>query len=434
MIGNHAIALGLVEAGLELVSACPATPIAGILSGIIELSGREKSNVYTELSTNEKCAFEVAYGAANMGRKAACLMKQAGLHVALPSVLHALEKPMQGALVLVFCDDPGSQYSQMEQDTRLLAALFRIHLFDPASPSEARDVAYHALHYSFEQKKPVILLSIAVMSESAKRARLSAGCPHRAIFFAVRCASPDAVFTGDTECSTLSIANEAVSSCIDKSGGVTMASGFYESFRQDNEAVPIIASVGHSTFLRTSLPALYDAVRSGKKFLLVIMDNGTKAAAGMHPLPQGGITVDGRFTTVVSLEGLLGGFGIDFVRILDPFDVPAMVQGIRDALKYLRDDADRPAVIIARRECHAATEGTRAGSGLALCLEDGCTGCRRCMTLFDCPALSFDETTGKVRVDGSLCTGCRVCLYTCPEKQEGKSLFQKKRRLARNGV
>ncbi len=79
MIGNFAIARGLVEAGLELAAAYPGTPSSEILPGIVEFKKREKLNIHAEWSTNERCAFEVAFGAAMAGRKAACMMKQVGL-------------------------------------------------------------------------------------------------------------------------------------------------------------------------------------------------------------------------------------------------------------------------------------------------------------------------------------------------------------------
>ena len=159
MIGNQAIARGLVEAGIELAAAYPGTPSSEILPGIVEFKRMEKKDIHTEWSTNEKCAFEVAFGAASIGRKAACFMNQAGLNVAFASLLKALEKPIDGGLVIVSCDDPGPQSSQTEQDTRLAASLYGITVFDPASPKEAADVAFYALNYSFEHKKPVIIRS-----------------------------------------------------------------------------------------------------------------------------------------------------------------------------------------------------------------------------------------------------------------------------------
>ena len=159
MIGNQAIARGLVEAGIELAAAYPGTPSSEILPGIVEFKRMEKKDIHTEWSTNEKCAFEVAFGAASIGKKAACFMKQAGLNVAFASLLKALEKPIDGGLVIVSCDDLGPQSFQTEQDTRLIASLYGITVFDPASPKEAADVAFYALNYSFENKKPVIVRS-----------------------------------------------------------------------------------------------------------------------------------------------------------------------------------------------------------------------------------------------------------------------------------
>jgi hypothetical protein len=74
----------------------------------------EKREVHTEWSTNEKCALEVAFGAASIGKKAACFMKQVGLNVAFASLMKAFERPIDGGLVIVSCDDPGPQSSQTD--------------------------------------------------------------------------------------------------------------------------------------------------------------------------------------------------------------------------------------------------------------------------------------------------------------------------------
>ena len=160
VIGNQAMARGLVEAGLEIAAAYPGTPSSEILPGVVYFKNREGLKIHTEWSSNELCAFEVAFGAAAYGgARAACFMKQVGLNVAFPALLKAREKALEGGLVIVSCDDPGPQSSQTEQDTRLLAALYGIPVFDPASPEEAADVAYHALNWSFKNKVPVIIRS-----------------------------------------------------------------------------------------------------------------------------------------------------------------------------------------------------------------------------------------------------------------------------------
>ncbi len=157
MIGNYAIARGFVEAGIELAAAYPGTPSSEILPGIVEFKRRENMNIHTEWSVNERCALEVAFGAALSGHNAVCMMKQVGLNVAFPGLLKGRKKDLKGAFVIVSCDDPGPQSSQTEQDTRLLATFFGIPVFDPASPAEAADIAYYAVQYSAEHKVPVII-------------------------------------------------------------------------------------------------------------------------------------------------------------------------------------------------------------------------------------------------------------------------------------
>ena len=178
MIGNHAIARGLFEAGLEIAAAYPGTPSSEIIPGVVRFNKSEKGKVHAEWSVNERCAFEVAFGAALAGKQAACMMKQVGLNVAFPALLRGRTKPIKGALVLISCDDPGPQSSQTEQDTRLLARLFGIPVFDPASPREAGDVAYHALKHSFLHKTPVILRSTHRVSHAREAVPpLRAGSP-----------------------------------------------------------------------------------------------------------------------------------------------------------------------------------------------------------------------------------------------------------------
>ena len=577
MIGNFAIARGLVEAGLELAAAYPGTPSSEILPGIVEFKKRDKLNIHAEWSTNERCAFEVAFGGAMAGRKAACMMKQVGLNVAFPPLLHGHAKNMKGGLVIVSCDDPGPQSSQTEQDTRLLAALFGIPVFDPASPKEAGDIAYYALKYSFENKKPVILRSthrvsharesielfepgsrkveldeglrfkgkstvgliasgmtysvamdilrelklekeislykvstvfplarevlefankkkkILVLEETdsviealldhgekvlgrrsghvpgegeltydivrtiitrtvreqglkvpefkadssiedtlqnvkvvPRPPKLCAGCSHRASFYAMRSAFPDAVFPGDIGCYTLGISMGAVDTCLDMGGGVTLASGFYDTFAQDGTLRPILASVGDSTFFHACLAPLYDAVLKKRRFVLIIMDNSTTAMTGLQPTPQSGITADGIFSYSMKIEDIIQGFGVQFLRIIDPYDIPLMLGTINEAYTYLEAETAGPAVIIARRECLLSSKIKPEETRDMARLEEECTGCKVCVKTFDCPGSYFDEDSRKIRIDEGLCIKCGMCYFACPTSTEGKIVKSKK--------
>ena len=77
MLGNEAIARGLYEAGVTLVSSYPGTPS----TEITEFAAKY-DEIYCEWAPNEKVATEVAFGASLRGARSACAMKHVGLNVA----------------------------------------------------------------------------------------------------------------------------------------------------------------------------------------------------------------------------------------------------------------------------------------------------------------------------------------------------------------
>ncbi|MCP3951072.1 MAG: indolepyruvate oxidoreductase, partial [Desulfobacterales bacterium] len=157
LLGNGAIALGLLEAGCQVVTSYPGTPSSEILPEVVRLVKSAGLNTYVEWSTNEKVALDNAYAAAIAGKRAAVCMKQVGLNVAADSLMSAAYLGTTGGLVIISCDDPGPHSSQTEQDTRLMARLAKVPVFDPATPQEAREMAVQALELSEEFGIPVIL-------------------------------------------------------------------------------------------------------------------------------------------------------------------------------------------------------------------------------------------------------------------------------------
>jgi indolepyruvate ferredoxin oxidoreductase, alpha subunit len=156
-LGNGAIALGLLEAGCQVLTSYPGTPSSEILPEAVRLIKAEKLNTYVEWSTNEKVALDNAYAAAITGKRAACIMKQVGLNVAADSLMSAAYLGTVGGLVIVSCDDPGPHSSQTEQDTRLMARLAKVPVLDPSSPQEAREMVKTAFELSEKFRIPVIL-------------------------------------------------------------------------------------------------------------------------------------------------------------------------------------------------------------------------------------------------------------------------------------
>ena len=157
LLGNDAIALGLVQNGAQVVTAYPGTPSSEILAGVNKFKKKLGRDIYTEWSATEKVALEVALAASWSGLRAATTMKQVGLNVAADSLFSAAYTGVMGGLVLISCDDPGPHSSQTEQDSRLMALTAKVPVFDPATPVEALQMLEAAFELSERHRMPVIL-------------------------------------------------------------------------------------------------------------------------------------------------------------------------------------------------------------------------------------------------------------------------------------
>lgn len=154
VMGNGAIALGALSAGVNLVAGYPGTPSSEIIETVAKYPN---DGTYVEWSVNEKAAMEVAASAAYCGARTMVTMKQVGLNVASDPLMSLAYVGVKGGMVVVSADDPGPISSQTEQDTRRFAEFARIPVFDPSSPEEAFEMVQDAFEYSEKYKTPVIL-------------------------------------------------------------------------------------------------------------------------------------------------------------------------------------------------------------------------------------------------------------------------------------
>ncbi len=607
LLGNGAIALGLLEAGCQVVTSYPGTPSSEILPEVVRMVKSAGLNTYVEWSTNEKVALDNAYAAAIAGKRAAVCMKQVGLNVAADSLMSAAYIGNTGGLVIISCDDPGPHSSQTEQDTRLMARLAKVPVFDPATPQEAREMAKEALAMSEEFGIPVILrpairvcharqniipgpltsnavkakfeknparwaatprfrfmlhgelnrklkdigrrfsdlepfnchdletgrqyplgiiaggvswavvkdlfaerdrrdiplLKIGVpypfpeqladefmaacdrvlvveetdtvielflrnkakvfgrlsghvpaegelvpqavekilntvLGESGleplessgdpavpelvqslelpiRKPTLCAGCPHRAAFFAIRKARPKAIYTSDIGCYTLGMNLGGVDTCLDMGAGITLGSGFVQAFKQDAVEQSVVATMGDSTFFHSGTAGLINAVYNDARFILVILDNATTAMTGMQPAISTGIRADGTMGNAIALERVVTGCGIDFVEVVDPYDLKAMRALLKKAVGYVNDPDGGIAVIISRHPCLINDREGAVPTRTRVTVTDDCDECNFCHDRFECPALYKDESLGHTAVDTMLCSQCGVCLQVCPK-------------------
>ena len=157
MMGNEAIARGLIENGCAVATSYPGTPASEILAAVARYQKQFNVGMHTQWAVNEKVALEIAYAGSMTGCRAAVSMKQVGLNVALDPLMSAAYMGTEGGFLVISADDPGPHSSQTEQDSRLVAMLAKIPVLDPRCPSQAKDMVQTAFDLSEAYKIPVML-------------------------------------------------------------------------------------------------------------------------------------------------------------------------------------------------------------------------------------------------------------------------------------
>lgn len=152
MIGNEAVARGLYEGGLKVVSSYPGTPSTEITEFLSKYD-----DIYSEWAPNEKVAAEVCFGASVGGVRCACAMKHVGLNVAADPLFTLSYTGVRGGMVICVADDPGMHSSQNEQDSRHYAIGAKVPMLEPADSSECLEFAKKAFELSEEFDTPVLL-------------------------------------------------------------------------------------------------------------------------------------------------------------------------------------------------------------------------------------------------------------------------------------
>jgi len=238
---------------------------------------------------------------------------------------------------------------------------------------------------------------------------LCPGCPHRASFYVIKKATGGkAVYTTDIGCYALGIQPPLqigdILICMGASVGV--ASGISKAIEED-----VIAVIGDSTFFHAALPGLVNAVYNNHNFVLIVLDNLTTAMTGHQPHPGTGVTGTGSPGRRVLIEDVARGCGVEYVRVVDPFDVEEAVQVLKEAIQH-----EGIAVLVFRSPCAllVTAEKRRKAEPIipAEILSEKCTGCMACIRLIGCPALV--PSNDKVVINDALCVGCMLCSQVCP--------------------
>lgn len=152
MIGNAAVAAGLHDGGLGVVSSYPGTPSTEITEFLSKYD-----DLHSEWAPNEKVAAEVAFGASLAGARSACAMKHVGLNVAADPLFTLSYTGVNGGMVICVADDPAMHSSQNEQDSRHYAVASKVPMLEPADSQEAYTFARRAFDLSEKYDTPVLL-------------------------------------------------------------------------------------------------------------------------------------------------------------------------------------------------------------------------------------------------------------------------------------
>lgn len=173
LLGDEALALGALHAGLTGVYAYPGTPSTEITEYIQQHPLTRERGIHCQWSSNEKTAMESALGTSYAGGRALVCMKHVGMNVAADAFMGAAVTGANGGLVVTACDDPSMHSSQNEQDSRFYAQFAMVPCFEPSNQQEAYDMVRHAFNLSEQCHIPVLMRLTTRMAHS--RAVVTAG-------------------------------------------------------------------------------------------------------------------------------------------------------------------------------------------------------------------------------------------------------------------
>ena len=166
LLGDEAIALGAINAGLSGVYAYPGTPSTEITEFIQSNKVAKERGIHSRWCTNEKTAMEAALGMSYAGKRALVCMKHVGMNVCADAFVNSAITGVNGGLIVLAADDPSMHSSQNEQDSRFYGKFAMIPVFEPSNQQEAYDMVASAFELSETIKEPVLLRVVTRLAHS----------------------------------------------------------------------------------------------------------------------------------------------------------------------------------------------------------------------------------------------------------------------------
>ena len=177
LLGDEAIALGAIHAGISGVYAYPGTPS----TEITEFIQGHAPEVRSRWCTNEKTAMEAALGMAYAGKRALVCMKHVGMNVAADAFVNSAITGVNGGLVVLAADDPSMHSSQNEQDSRFYGKFSLLPILEPSTQQEAYDMMQYAYALSEAMKLPVLMRVVTRLAHSRAGVEVKEALPQNGL-------------------------------------------------------------------------------------------------------------------------------------------------------------------------------------------------------------------------------------------------------------
>ena len=174
---------------------------------------------------------------------------------------------------------------------------------------------------------------------------MCAGCPHRGLFYTLN--KNKCTVLGDIGCYTLGAVAplSAMDMTLCMGASISAIHGFNKALGTESEG-RTVAVIGDSTFMHSGMTGLANIAYNQSNSTVIILDNSITGMTGHQQNPTTGYNIKGDPAGKIDLEALCRAMGFNRVRVVDPYDLKATDQAVKEELA-----ADEPSVIISRRPC-----------------------------------------------------------------------------------
>jgi indolepyruvate ferredoxin oxidoreductase len=169
--GNELLVQGALEAGFQLYTGYPGSPLADFFNILHEKKDELlEKGIRVVIANSEANAAAMASGAKMSGQNVLVAMKSMGLHVASDALsVGNFANPGDSGVVIAVGDDPWSISTSTPADSRYLFKHLHIPFLEPSTPQELKDWMKLALKLSKDSSVYSGILLTTFMAEGGGR-------------------------------------------------------------------------------------------------------------------------------------------------------------------------------------------------------------------------------------------------------------------------